>query len=102
MYDSIAAAAYERPSKQARQLWEAARDGEIEKIKLLIADGANVNEKSWNNTTPLNIAIQQNHKEVVELLINNGANVNIAIKKGCKDIIELLKAAGAKTAEELK
>jgi cytohesin len=114
---SIPARTHKEPSKQTIQLFDAARDGEIEKIKALIADGADVNCEVWEGCTPLHIAVIRNRKNAVELLIANGADVNvkseessliedmlsstastplqIAALKGYSEITELLLSKGA-------
>ena len=86
---------------------EAAKLGNIEDVKRLLADGANVNAKNDNGSTPLHNAVWIGRKEVAELLIANGADVNAkedengisplhwAVKEGHKEIIELLIDKGA-------
>jgi ankyrin repeat protein len=79
--------------------------------KLLIGQGADINEKNTNEymtgETPLFIAAGEDNEELVRFLIKNGANVNakskkgkiplsIATEAGNAKIIELLKANGAK------
>ena len=59
-----------------RALLKAATEGNIEGTKQLIADGADVNAKNRDGTTPLHTAAARGHKELVELLIANGADVN--------------------------
>ena len=61
----------------------AARDGDIDKIKSLIANGADVNAKNFEGDTPIHVAVMQNRKDVVELLINKGANVNVECEEDC-------------------
>ena len=74
-----------------------------------------MNVKSGRNaTTPLHLAANNSHKEIVELLIVKGADVNAkdgggdtpldeAIKrKRHPEIADLLRKHGGKTSEELK
>ena len=63
-------------------LFKAATEGNIERIKQLIADGADVNAKNRDGTTPLQTAAIRGHKEFLELLIANGADVNAKNEDG--------------------
>jgi pectate lyase len=86
---------------------EAAGSGDINKVKSLIARGADVN--AWDfgpSCRPLHSAVINGHKQVVELLIAKGADVNAgdgghikplhhAAENGHKEIAELLIAKGA-------
>ncbi|MDB4794793.1 ankyrin repeat domain-containing protein [bacterium] len=93
----------------------AVSEGKKETAELLIAQGADVNEKNEGGETPLNLA---STKEVSELLIAEGADVNArgflgstpldqAIRNPFKDknkaeIADILRKHGGKTGEELK
>jgi hypothetical protein len=59
-----------------RQLIEASRIGDIEKVKKLLKEGADVNAKNGYDATPLHLASLHGHVEIVKLLIENGADVN--------------------------
>lgn len=97
--------AVQAPNITNKTLHQAARDGDIARVKLLISNGADVNEKV-NNVTPLHRASERGHKEIVELLVQNGADVNakgnqnwtplhLAATWGKKDVAEILIAKGA-------
>jgi hypothetical protein len=90
----------------AEPLHEAAKEGDLAKVKSLIAEGSDVNVGDENGLTPLHLAAYRGHKDVAEVLIINGANVNAADKtdstplhlaanKGHKDVAELLILNGA-------
>ena len=91
-------------------LHEAAWAGMTEKVKSLVAQGANVNAMDdWLAATPLHLAACSNEREVVEFLIANGADVNarnrwdqtplsVAIDQGDAGIAELLRQHGATLA----
>ena len=48
----------------------------VESVKQLLANGADVNVKNASEWTPLHIAAQFGHVEMVEFLLSKGANVN--------------------------
>jgi ankyrin repeat protein len=94
-------------------LHEAAWEGRKEVVELLIAQGADVNAKSFLGYTPLHQAAVFGQKKVVELLITKGADVNAkandgktplnwAIGSDETEIADLLRKHGGKTSEELK
>jgi hypothetical protein len=89
-------------------LYEAARAGNIEQIKLFVSQGADVdvNDKENGGQAPLHVACINSRKDIVELLIAAGANVNaktnsgitplhFAVRYQSKEIVELLIAKGA-------
>ena len=91
-------------------LLEAAIDGDVEQIKSLLANGANVHAKDCGDSTALIWAAESDNDaaaEVVKLLLDAGADVNaknhegktaldIAIRDGNEDVANLLREAGAK------
>lgn len=88
-----------------KTLHQAARDGDIANVKLLISNGANVNE-IVDGFTPLHSAADYGHKDVVEILLLNSAYVNakgnagwtplhLAASSGKQDIVTLLIEKGA-------
>ena len=107
-----------------RALLEAAKDGNIKAVKqhlaagadvnakgwfkltLHIVEGANVNEETYTDWTPLHWAAYRDHKEIVELLIAEGADVNAkdagttpldwAVYEDHPEIADLLRKHGAK------
>lgn len=56
--------------------------GDIERLKVLLASGVNVNIKDENGNTPLHHAVSANNQEIVEVLLANGADINIQNKDG--------------------
>ncbi len=92
------------PIKIGGSLHEAAAKGDLEQVKQLIAQRANVNE-SDAGFTPLYVAVYKGHAAVAELLIARGADVNAkdedghtllhpAAARGDKNMAELLIARG--------
>jgi prepilin-type processing-associated H-X9-DG protein len=87
-------------------LRKAVTQGDLETVKSLIADGADVNAKYGKRGTALYLAIESGHTDVVRLLIDKGADVNarggrwftplhLAARFGQTDIAELLIAKDA-------
>jgi len=63
------------------ELFAAIKAKDAQKVKALIAGGADVNAEAENifgvhNITPLSYAISERNPEIAELLVENGANVN--------------------------
>ncbi|WP_410542724.1 ankyrin repeat domain-containing protein [Wolbachia endosymbiont of Tetranychus urticae] len=58
------------------KLLNAAERGDIDEVKHLINEGADVNAKDVYEKTPLHWAAEKGHKEIVEILLKKGANVN--------------------------
>jgi len=57
-------------------LWNAARSGDLETIKKLVAAGIDVNAKTKYNATALAYACDKGHVELVRYLLEQGAEVN--------------------------
>jgi ankyrin repeat protein len=60
----------------AAPIHEAAVNGDVELLEILIANGADVDVRDVNGYTPLHLAIHEGNTEVAKVLINNGADVN--------------------------
>ncbi len=85
-------------------LIEAAANGHLDVVKLLIENGADVNLKGEAWYGPLHAAAAKGHIEVVKILLENGADVNIfhqnkplhdAAMNGHIEVAEILLAHGA-------
>lgn len=60
----------------ASPLHEAAFAGDVELVKLLVENGADVDDRDVQGVTPLILAIQAGHSDIARVLIANGADVN--------------------------
>jgi ankyrin repeat protein len=85
-------------------LIEAAANGHVDVVKLLIENGADVNLKGEAWYGPLHAAAARGHIEVVKILLENGADVNIfhqnkplhnAAMNGHIEVAQILLAHGA-------
>ena len=94
-------------------LWEAARVGNIEAVRLHLDGGMDANAKDEGGWVPLHGASGSGHREIVELLLANDAKVNVpamsgktaldyASRAGHKEAAALLRRHGGKTRAELK
>lgn len=61
-------------------LQRAAMDGDVNKVKMLLDKGTDINE--WKYGTPLMFAASSGRLEVVKLLVARGANINAQAEAG--------------------
>ncbi|MES2309453.1 MAG: ankyrin repeat domain-containing protein [Verrucomicrobiota bacterium] len=57
-------------------LRQAAENGSLQIVKMLLEKGGNPNIASGENYTPLIYAVKNNHMEIVKLLLEKGADKN--------------------------
>jgi ankyrin repeat protein len=92
-----------KPTEVSYPLHEAAKAGDSERVKSLIANGADINSQDENDNTPLYFAAVRGYKTITEVLITNGADVGAKTNRGQtamdfarsrkhKDIVDLLNA----------
>lgn len=83
-------------------LVEAAGKGNVQAVRTLLSDGADVNAKNTFGTTALMAAADRGDLEVVKAILAAGADVNAKNHYGLTDpdesgkVVELLKSRGAK------
>ena len=84
------------------ELMTAARKGDVRKAEDVISEGANVNGRDVNtNTTPLILASQNGHLNVVQLLLSKGANENAYDRMGRTPLFNASMNGDAKMVEML-
>src|ERR1043166_2911552 len=95
----------------ADDLWDAAKRGDVDTVKALLAKGAEVNAKTEYGATALHFAADKGHLEVVRVLLKNKADVNAkdtfysakpldwAIMRSRVDVARELVEAGADGAD---
>lgn len=95
-----------RPLQFKNIFWEACHKGDLEKVKDLIAQGVDVNQRGSSTWFPLYMTCNKGHTEIVKELIKAGADVNLtadmgwtslmnAAEYGFPDIVKILLEAGA-------
>ena len=89
------------------EFFAAARKGDVEALKTLLAKGVDVNSKTNYGATALSYACDRGHTAVVQLLIEKGADVNAqdsfynatpiiwAAQRGFAEIVKILLDKGA-------
>lgn len=98
---------YETYENGRNTLMDAAVEGEVDSVKVLLDKGADVNAKDNDSTTALMDAALGGYIEVVQVLLDAGADTDAkdsdgrtammwAKKEGHDEIVELLKQHGAK------
>ena len=91
-------------------LHEAAFWGNVQVVRLLISEEANVDAKDYYGCTPLHDAVDYGNLEILELFLGKNTNVNAINEEGqtpldlvsLKETANLLRKHGGKTAKELK
>jgi ankyrin repeat protein len=87
------------PRDVNKELIDASRNGNIDKVKELLDAGANVNYQDERKLTPIMYAIAGEHLDIVKELIARGADITVADDNGAtplhlaaySDEIEILK-----------
>ena len=74
-------------SKLTPELLQACQQGDAEKVRLLLQQGAEVNVRNMQGDTPMGIAIKNGHTGLVQLLLQHGASSRMAnLSKASEEI----------------
>lgn len=65
-------------AKLTPDLFQACGQGDTEKVRILLQQGAEVNVRNERGCTPLAIAVKNGHAAMVQLLIQHGADIRMA------------------------
>lgn len=68
-----------QPGNSPGPLVSAASLGEDDVVQMLLNQGANVNQKTWDGSTALALAIGGENYSTVRLLVEHGANIDAAV-----------------------
>lgn len=77
----------------------AAQLGDMDKVKALLEEGADVNAKDENGMTPLLLAISNKQVDLAKFLIEKGADINLADRQG---VVPLFRALWNKDLDMLE
>jgi LysM repeat protein len=99
------------PTSPRLSLHYSVAKGDINKLRQLIAKGADVNELDSNGLTPLHISSMKGHAPISKVLLDNNAKLNPkdpegltplcwAVLEGQKDVVELLVKRGVNVNTE--
>ena len=82
----------EQPNRDTEEsaLSVACSQGEIENVKKLVEQGADINKKDPANFSPIMRAATNGHKRIVEYLVDNGAKISYNLLCSVKTKIELM------------
>lgn len=83
------------------KLRNASNNGELEKVKSLLAEGADINAANKQGSTALHLAVRQGHLLILKYLLKQGADISlqdihghtplyIAIFSGTSDVLKEL------------
>jgi ankyrin repeat protein len=61
--------------KSQDELFNAVKQGDLQKVRDCLRKGTNVNAKNTAHETPLHIAAEKSYKDIVQTLLENGANI---------------------------
>ena len=82
-------------------LIDASKNGDLEKVKLLIENGANIEVKDNNGDTALILASYYRYLEIIQYLVEKGANINATNDNGWTSLMYASKYGELETIKYL-
>ncbi len=73
----FASTAFTTPAAAESDIWSAAREGDLNRVKALLESGVDVNAQTRYQATPLYFAAGYGHAELVDYLLEHGADPGI-------------------------
>jgi hypothetical protein len=73
---------FQRTALAAVNFHVAAKQGNVKKVKKILAQGIDVNSLSASGNTPLHLSAGWDKRRVTKLLVTNGANINARNSSG--------------------
>lgn len=80
---------------------QAALEGNIDGIKIALANGGDVEDISADGRTPLMLAASEGHHEAIRTLVATGANIDATSSKGWTTLMNAVRNKDAPTVELL-
>ncbi|MFO7734985.1 MAG: ankyrin repeat domain-containing protein [bacterium] len=87
--------------KGVAPLMKAAIEGDIDSIKLMVENGADVDVRSPDRVTPLMMAIQSENQGSAWYLLSRGADVNAVDKRGVSVLMKAVQQDNVEIVREL-
>lgn len=85
----------------AGRLCDAASEGNIDSLKLILEHGIDPNTGDYDNRTPLHLAAAEGHDKAVQYLLSKGADVNILDRWGTTPLQDAVTHGHVAVAEQL-
>ena len=67
----------EETAAGANPFEDAIRENDADKIRQLIAEGADVNQKLFHGRTPLMLAMMRDRHEIIDILLSGGRKTHV-------------------------
>lgn len=89
------------PDAIKHPLVEAAFRGQTERVRELLADGADITVRDWREYNALHWAAMGGSAEIVQLLLDHGADIHATTGKSDRDGLTALSMAAASDEKEV-
>ena len=89
-------------AKASGDLCEAARQGDVKTVEMLLACGLDVNAADYDLRTAIHLAASTGNKHVVEVLLKRSADVNVKDRWGGTALADAIREGHAQVAELIR